>query len=195
MLGVNRWWVGGVRGALLGVAAWAAFAPAQAQGLAAERPLAWFVQGGSAGGGDTRSVTLGVTADWAWEKSFGIGLLTGSWEGAVGYWHTDTAAQPDRGVWQIGITPTARLYTSGARTGFFAEIGIGANVISPRYRRNDKEFSTKFNFGDHLGVGWRFGEQNMNEVSFRIEHFSNASIKKPNPGENFFQLRYARHFD
>jgi len=28
----------------------------------------------------------------------------------------------------------------------------------------------------------------------RIQHSSNASLKKPNPGQNFLQLRYARHF-
>jgi len=26
------------------------------------------------------------------------------------------------------------------------------------------------------------------------KHSSNASLKKPNPGQNFLQLRYARHF-
>jgi hypothetical protein len=28
----------------------------------------------------------------------------------------------------------------------------------------------------------------------RIQHSSNASLKHPNPGQNFLQLRYARHF-
>ena len=31
-------------------------------------------------------------------------------------------------------------------------------------------------------------------VILRVEHTSNASIKKPNPGENFVQLRYGYTF-
>ena len=29
------------------------------------------------------------------------------------------------------------------------------------------------------------------KLALRIQHFSNGSIKKPNPGENFIQLRYS----
>lgn len=31
-------------------------------------------------------------------------------------------------------------------------------------------------------------------AALRLQHFSNASIRHPNPGENFVQLRYARRF-
>ena len=32
------------------------------------------------------------------------------------------------------------------------------------------------------------------EVSLRFQHFSNAGIKEPNPGENFFQVRYSSRY-
>ncbi len=192
---MNRRFFGCVRGALCAVLAAGGCYPVSAQSLAPVRPLAWFVQAGSAGGGDTLAATVGVTADWGWQKAVGIGLLTGTWEASVGHWRTERTGQSDRQVWQFGVTPALRLYTSGARSGFFGEIGIGANVLTPRYERGDKEFSTKFNFGDHIGAGYRFGAQGENELTLRIQHYSNASIKKPNPGENFLQLRYARHFD
>ena len=32
------------------------------------------------------------------------------------------------------------------------------------------------------------------ELALRLQHFSNAGIKHPNPGENFVQLRYAQGF-
>ncbi|RYG65377.1 acyloxyacyl hydrolase, partial [bacterium] len=35
------------------------------------------------------------------------------------------------------------------------------------------------------------GYEGNSEIALRIEHFSNASIQKPNPGQNFVQLRYA----
>ena len=33
------------------------------------------------------------------------------------------------------------------------------------------------------------------EIVLRAEHFSNAGIKPPNPGQNFLELRYVHHFD
>ena len=57
-----------------------------------------------------------------------------------------------------------------------------------------KTFSTRFNFASHLGVGVRLGAQQQHEWLLRVQHVSNAGLKKPNPGENFLQLRYALHF-
>jgi hypothetical protein len=62
------------------------------------------------------------------------------------------------------------------------------------YRTDHKEFSTRFNFYDTIGIGRSFGDHRQHEVSLRWAHVSNAGIKEPNPGENFIQLRYARQF-
>ncbi|KDD61989.1 lipid A 3-O-deacylase domain protein [Bordetella bronchiseptica OSU553] len=40
-------------------------------------------------------------------------------------------------------------------------------------------------------MGYRFGPERAYEVSLRVQHFSNAGIKKPNPGENFMFLRFS----
>jgi len=80
------------------------------------------------------------------------------------------------------------------RSRWFGEAGIGATVTSSLYRSGQKYFSTAFNFGDHVGLGYAFGETRMNELVLRAEHFSNAGIKHPNPGQNFIQLRYSHHF-
>ena len=77
---------------------------------------------------------------------------------------------------------------------WFVEAGLGGYVSSKLYESRDKRFSTAFNFGTHIGVGYLFGEQLKNEISLRLEHHSNAGIKHPNPGDNFLQLRYARRF-
>ena len=71
-------------------------------------------------------------------------------------------------------------------------MGVGANYIVPIFDSGEKRFSTKFNFGDHVAIGRSFGQHS--EVSLRVEHFSNAGIEHPNPGENFGQLRYAHRF-
>jgi hypothetical protein len=33
------------------------------------------------------------------------------------------------------------------------------------------------------------------ELVLRVEHFSNAGIKHPNPGENYVQLRYTHRLE
>jgi lipid A 3-O-deacylase len=47
-------------------------------------------------------------------------------------------------------------------------------------------------FADHLAVGRRFGEGLQPEVALRVQHFSSGGIHRPNPGEDFLQLRYWR---
>jgi lipid A 3-O-deacylase len=45
-----------------------------------------------------------------------------------------------------------------------------------------------------VAIGRRFGASKEHEVMLRLQHFSNAGIKHPNPGEDFLQLRYAWHY-
>ena len=94
----------------------------------------------------------------------------------------------------MGVTPVLRLYPRGLAAGWFAEGGIGVNSISPRYQNGTRKFSTEFNFGDHIAVGWRFGERGEHEIALRVQHFSNCGTREPNPGENFVQLRYVQRF-
>jgi len=34
----------------------------------------------------------------------------------------------------------------------------------------------------------------LETFSLRVQHFSNAGIKEPNPGETFYKVRYAYRF-
>ena len=62
------------------------------------------------------------------------------------------------------------------------------------YKTPDRTFSTAFQFTEVLGVGRSFCENGKHELTLRLQHFSNAGIKKPNPGENFVRVRYTYHF-
>jgi lipid A 3-O-deacylase len=150
-------------------------------------PLSAFVQ---AGFGDQRTdaYVVGATFYLPLHFDFSAGTLTAYVEASVGRWHTEgqrggTTAWPT----QLGATPVLRLSPARAPN-WFAEIGVGPNYIVPIFRSGEKRFSTEFNFGDHAAVGRRFGDS---EVSLRVEHFSNAGIAHPNPGENFLQVRFA----
>lgn len=96
-------------------------------------------------------------------------------------------------VTQLGLTPLWRQELPRTRTHqWFVEFGTGVNLIGPLYKTTGKRFSTSLNFGTQLGIGLAFGERQEHELSLRLEHFSNAGLGDPNPGEDFVQLRYLR---
>lgn len=156
-------------------------------------PAALFAQWGRAS--ETTAATLG--AQWDFNKHWRIGargVANAYSELSLGHWR----AHDDGGyaaVTQFGFTPTLRYWPSGATAGWFAEAGVGANVLAPLYRSHRKRFSTAFNFGSHIGVGYRVHAKHPWEWLLRVEHFSNADIKTPNPGLNFVQLRLAMRLE
>ena len=75
----------------------------------------------------------------------------------------------------------------------YIEAAIGFHILSDLQINDDRIFSTKFQFGDHVGIGRRFGPANRYDLSLRLQHLSNGNIRKPNPGINFLQLRFQYH--
>lgn len=156
---------------------------------------AWaaFVQAGTSDN-HTHAVTVGAQLPWAWRKPVGGGEVSGFWDLSLSRWTYPSDADRSHGLLtQIGAIPTAR-WTPGWLGQTFLELGVGATLMSDLYRTNGKRFSTRFNFGSHLGVGLPLDAQGTQEIVLRFEHFSNAGIRHPNPGENFLQVRYAHHF-
>ena len=143
----------------------------------------------------TDTWTLGATIPWGnWSYSLGSGQITGYWDLWGSRWAADYQGR-SRSTWVIGAKPTFRWRPAQGQSPWFVDAGIGVSYATNRlYITDHKDFSTRFNFASHIGVGYLFGEQLKNEVSLRLEHHSNAGIKEPNPGENFLQLRYARNF-
>ena len=158
------------------------------------RPNQYFVQAGAAE--DATALTVGAIWYSDWASLYSGGLLRLYWEVSFGRWSADQPDGSTRSAWvtQVGITPVLRWYLGANSTRWFVEAGIGGNLLLPIYRSRDKRFSTTFNFGDHIGVGMPFGEGERQEIALRIQHFSNAGIRHPNPGENFVQLRYTARF-
>jgi len=156
-------------------------------------PSTVFVQAG-AGDEQTQAYVLGATWDLPWKAEFSYGSVSAYFEVAFGRWTTRAHGTSTAWPTQISLTPVVRLHPSGVAHRWFAEVGVGANYIVPVFESGDKRFSTEFNFGDHAAVGRQFGEQGQLEVSLRVEHFSNGGISRPNPGENFVQLRLAHTF-
>ncbi len=153
------------------------------------RPAGAFVEGGVAQQ-STYNVTAGLWWPWAWRREFGHTELSGMTEAYVSQWSARGESQR-HGFTQIGLVPVVRMGLDGGRSPWFLEGGIGLSYMDRLYRRQHKEFSTRFNFVDIVGVGRSLDAQRRREVSLRISHVSNGGIKEPNPGETFLQLRYA----
>ena len=151
-----------------------------------------FIEGAVAGRG-TYSATVGALWPWGWKRDSWAGELSGISELWVSHWSARQVAGRES-FSQVGIQPLLRLRFEGGASPWFMEGGVGLSYTDVMYHTQDKQFSTKFNFIDSIGAGRSFGEDRKREVSLRITHFSNASIKTPNPGENFLQLRYAIRF-
>jgi len=178
-------------GTIATLAAFSAVPQAPATGLPS--PSSGFVQAGVAE--EAQMLIVGATWDWDWQYDLRMGRVSGHWEASFGRWNSDRG--PEGGsawVTQVGLTPVLRLFPGGNGGRWFVEAGIGANFLMPVYQSETKRFSTTFNFGDHLAIGWLFGDDGGHEIALRIQHFSNAGIKEPNPGENFLQIRYSRRF-
>ncbi len=160
--------------------------------VAADYDYAALIQGGE-GDRNVRSGAIGIS------RGFSPVGSTSPWsfygEAVLGEWFVHQPAGSERRAFtQVTFAPVVRYDLSQFVSGVFIEAGIGLSLIAPHFRDNDRRFSTVFNFDDHASLGYRFGDRRENEISIRAEHFSNGGIRNPNPGQNFAQLRYARHF-
>jgi lipid A 3-O-deacylase len=115
-----------------------------------------------------------IESHWLEERKWNL-----YWDAVLGTWDSDTGSLVD-----VGLTPVFRY--APAEHGPYAEGGIGVHILSETDISSAIDFSTQFQFGSHLGAGYRF---NRYDLSLRLQHLSNAGIKNPNPGINFLQLR------
>lgn len=176
----NKWW-----------------APFTAAFLALASASAAAVDGVAVEGGRGDGTDMGrVAVQWNWNKRWFEGKqwhVGGYWDLALGYWRRDdTLPGQNENITEIGLTPVFRLQQNDLKGAYF-EAGIGAHLLS-RTTIGDKRLSTQFQFGDHLGLGYRFGAKGAFDLGYRYQHLSNGGIKKPNNGINFHQIRLQYHF-
>lgn len=148
------------------------------------------------GTGDKTKMTR-VGAQWKWEnqwwKSNGT-HIGGYWDATLAQWHSNRFQNipgNTQNITAIGITPVFRFQNDSLK-GFYAEAGIGAHLLSELYDNDNRKLSTRFQFGDHIGIGYVFA--NKLDVGLKIQHFSNGSIKKPNSGVDFAVVRIRHQF-
>ena len=155
-------------------------------------PRGAFVEGGIADNA-TNSATVGLVWPWSWRHEALGGELTATTEAYLSHWIARGSAK-HASFTQMGLLPVLRYRFGQGSSNWFAQGGVGISVMDVMYRTADKQFSTHFNFASVAALGRSFGPERRQELSLRLFHVSNADLKKPNPGENFLQLRYAAMF-
>lgn len=116
------------------------------------------------------------------------------WDVFASQWRAPDAAGNRSNHMQVGAIATLRYHFDSGSSPWFVEGGLGGTLMNKRYVVSEREFSTRFQFTELVGVGRSFGAKGQHELSLRVQHFSNGGIKKPNPGENFVRIRYAHRF-
>lgn len=86
---------------------------------------------------------------------------------------------------QAGAIALFRMVRGEGRFRPYAEAGLGAALFS-RTDLGSKEFSTAFQFSQHVGLGLEIGP--MFTVGWRYSHYSNGDIEMPNNGIDLHQL-------
>ena len=133
------------------------------------------------GSGDRDAAFLGIAAQWRHDI---VWLADTRWrlyrEASLARWDVTPGT-----IYDLGLTPVFR-YARDAAHGPYAEAAIGLHLLTGSTINRDVTLSTRFQFGDHVGLGYRFERY---DVSLRLQHLSNAGIRNPNPGINFLELR------
>lgn len=183
----SHWLCGAATAALMTLCSTAA-----AQNLDARS--SWYVQTG-AGDASSHALVIGTTQPWqhtGW--SLGSGKLRGHWDIWLGGWSNKDLEGDRFHTPALGAGPSLRWRGAEGTSAWYLEAGTSIMVTGKRLYRSGERMGTRWNFASHLGIGMNFGARQAHELSLRLQHASNAGIKRPNPGINFVQLRYAHAF-
>jgi hypothetical protein len=72
------------------------------------------------------------------------------------------------------------------------EAGLGLSLHDRPYRVARVQQASRLNFQEEVALGYHLGAGRA--VSLRLAHMSNAGLRKPNPGETWWSLRWEAPF-
>ena len=130
---------------------------------------------------NTNLLRLSVTSTWRkGEPAAPDWHLVGYWEFSAGIWDNHDESTAD-----VSATPVFRL----ARAAAYVEGAIGVHLVTSHISAQ-RTFSSAFQFGTHVGAGYRFGPAQRYDLGLRVQHLSNGGLREPNPGINFLLVRF-----
>jgi len=117
-----------------------------------------------------------------------------------GDWWRPSHVQLGASVWQVpDIRGTTRRFDVNAsaiwraeRPWGYLEGGFGGYLLSKTINNDETRVPSAFEFGSHLGVGFRLARNHT--IGVGVQHLSNAGIKQPNGGIDllFVQYRFSK---
>lgn len=135
--------------------------------------------------GDYRRTGLGLRFGPWWSADWGNWKATLRPELELSHLRYSGPSSGPDSLNQAGGIGLFRVQYGQGRFRPYAEAGLGAGLFS-RERLGNKDFSTHFQFSEHLGLGLGFAERVF--AGWRFSHFSNANIEKPNDGIDLHQV-------
>ncbi len=150
------------------------------------RPAAVFVDAGASSRG---AQVVGLGARWpsGWQAQALGGKLGLALEVGVHAWSVRQDTGDRQRSVQFTATPVIRWRGQDGASPWFIEVGIGLSYHDKAYGVKSAHQSTRWNFNDVIGVGRHIGQH---ELGLRLTHFSNAGLRKPNPGDSSVSLRW-----
>jgi len=147
---------------------------------------------------DTDMYRIGLQNNWerTWFNG-GAWFVGGYWDAELAYMESDHKNSQNDDLYDLGLTPVFRLQRDASLSSGvspYAEFGIGPHLISET-RLGKQKYSTALQFGSLIGFGVGFGDKGQYELSYRLQHISNADIKVPNQGMNLHMLRIGYNFE
>jgi hypothetical protein len=114
-----------------------------------------------------------------------------------GDWWRPSHVQLGASVWQVpDIRGTTRRFDVNAsaiwraeRPWGYLEGGFGGYLLSKTINNDETRVPSAFEFGSHLGVGFRLARNHT--IGVGVQHLSNAGIKQPNGGIDLLFVQYS----
>jgi len=165
------------------------------QPVSAAEPLADSAALEFGAGNKVQMLRVSAQKHWTrnWFESNGT-HLSGYWDANLAQWRGNAYQNRPgqrQNITAISLTPVFRFERADKR-GWYGEAGIGVSLLSDLYDNDDNRLSTHFQFADHIGAGYVFG--NQWELGAKFQHYSNGGYKKPNSGVNWLVVKLARPF-
>jgi lipid A 3-O-deacylase len=158
------------------------------------RPDSVFVQRG-ASSRDAREAGIGLRWALPWPSDPASADWRSALEVSVARWSTGVTprgvpvAGRDHAV-QWVVIPQVRWPL--AKSAWFVQAGLGLSLHDRIYRVGRLRQASHLNFQQDLAWGRTLG--GGHEVSLHLMHMSNAGLRKPNPGETWWSVRWGYAF-
>ncbi|MDV6315150.1 acyloxyacyl hydrolase [Idiomarina sp. HP20-50] len=117
-----------------------------------------------------------------------IGSPTVHVEAALNHWQ-DSNNTADN-ITAFSISPILSWKIAGTQRPLYFEAGIGGSYFD-KTRIGNRRLSTQFQFEDRMSLSWQYDKSTPAHISLGYTHYSNADIKLPNDGLDFFWLSWA----